>query len=68
MGGEILLAIAMVFASLCVPFCLVIVLAHFASKVITARVFIWIDRICAVVFGLFGLFLFYNGCLLMLEL
>ena len=67
MGVDIGKPLLVLFASLATPFCLVIIVANFARRLVTPRVFIWIDRICGVVFGLFGLFLLYSGFLLAIE-
>lgn len=64
MGVDIGKPLLVLFLSLATPFCLVIVVANFAHKFVTPRVFVWIDRICAVVFGVFGVFLLYNGIVL----
>ena len=68
MGVDIGTPLLVLYISLCTPFCLVIIVANFARKLVTPRVFVWIDRICGVVFGAFGVFLFYGGILLTMDM
>ncbi len=64
---NLVLSIIVLFASLMCAFLSVVFVATFFRKYITNKVFIWIDRVCIVLFSAFALSLVYNAFVIFQE-
>lgn len=60
-SGDILSSLVVLFLSLSSGFLSVIIICAFFRKFINDRIFFIIDKICSVIFAVFGICLFYNA-------